>query len=216
MSPETYYRIVLLLLARDSAALGFSLANFFANGGKQILINAATQYGGYCVGKAVGNSITPSIVLPIFANSKLAADFVMMSSSTPDMPTRFERVATVAMAFSTSGLVIKTGDMPTNGAVGGFIAAFVEYMNFVVNSGKTPFIHKCSKRMNLTLKQHIQMQLFLLGLLISISGCLIIIFYTAKIFKRRSCLFLKKSIKAIRKFRPKRLYNSSIVLVQQI
>lgn len=47
MSPETYYRIVFLMLARDSVALGFSLANFFANGGKEILINSAAQYGGY-------------------------------------------------------------------------------------------------------------------------------------------------------------------------
>ena len=46
MSLETYYRIVLLMLARDSVALGFSLVNFFANGGKQILINSAAQYGG--------------------------------------------------------------------------------------------------------------------------------------------------------------------------
>ena len=46
MSPETYYKVVLLLLARDSVALGFSLANFFANGGKEILINSAAQYGG--------------------------------------------------------------------------------------------------------------------------------------------------------------------------
>ena len=37
-------KVVLLLLARDSVALGFSLANFFANGGKEILINSAAQY----------------------------------------------------------------------------------------------------------------------------------------------------------------------------
>jgi len=61
MSPETYYRIVLLMLARDSVALGFSIANFFANGGKEILINSAAQYGGYIAATAVGNSITPSI-----------------------------------------------------------------------------------------------------------------------------------------------------------
>ena len=67
MSPETYYKIVLLLLARDSVALGFSLANFFANGGKEILINSAAQYGGYIAATAVGNSITPEILIPAFA-----------------------------------------------------------------------------------------------------------------------------------------------------
>ena len=47
MSPETYYKIMLIMLARDSTVMAFSLADFFANGGKQILINTAAQYGGY-------------------------------------------------------------------------------------------------------------------------------------------------------------------------
>jgi len=58
MSPEIYYRIVLLVLARDSVAMGFSLADFFANGGKQILLNNAAQYGGYIAATAVGNTVT--------------------------------------------------------------------------------------------------------------------------------------------------------------
>ena len=79
MSPETYYKIVLLMLCRNSVAVGFSLADFFANGGKQILLNTAAQYGGYIAATAVGNTLTPSILIPVFANSKLAADFLQAS-----------------------------------------------------------------------------------------------------------------------------------------
>lgn len=45
MSPETYYRIVFLMLARDS----------IANGGKEILINSAAQYGGYIAATAISS-----------------------------------------------------------------------------------------------------------------------------------------------------------------
>lgn len=213
MAPETYYKIVLLMLAKDSVALGFSVANFFANGGKEILVNSAVQYGGYIAAKAVGNSVTPAILIPIIANSKLATDFLQVSSN---MPGQYERVATVAFVFSTAGLITKTADIPTNATMGALIAAFADYMSSVVNSGNAPFIYIRSKRMNLTFKQHLQMQLLLLGLLVSISGCLIIVIYATKSLKRRSWLFLKKSIKAIKNLKLKRLNNSNIVLVQWI
>ena len=76
MALDTFYKIVLLMLARDSVALGFSLVNFFTNGDKQILINSAAQYGGYITATAVGNTIIPEILIPVFANSNLAADFL--------------------------------------------------------------------------------------------------------------------------------------------
>ena len=213
MSPETYYKVVLLLLARDSVALGFSLANFFANGGKEILINSAAQYGGYIAATAVGNSITPEILIPVFANSKLATDFLQLSNNLPGQP---ERVATVALVFSTAGLLTKTGDIPTNATMGGLIAAFADYMGSVVNSGNVPFVYRRSKRMNLTFKQHMQMQLLLLGLLVAISGCSIVIIYSTKSLIRRSWLFFKKSIKTIKKFRLKRLNNSNSILVKWV
>lgn len=57
MSPETYYRIVFLMLARDSVALGFSLANFFANGGKEILLEPVLGLGtGYQFVKAAATA----------------------------------------------------------------------------------------------------------------------------------------------------------------
>lgn len=213
MSPEIYYRILFFMLTRNSVALGFSLANFFANGGKEILINSAAQYGGYIAATAVGNSITPEILIPVFANSKLAADFLQFSNNMPGQP---ERVATVAFVFSTAGLLTKTGDIPTNATMGALIAAFADYMGSVVNSGNVPFGYRRPKRMNLTFKQHMQMQLLLLGLLVAISGCSIVIIYVTKILIKRSRLFFKKSIKTIKKFRLKRLNNSNSILVKWV
>jgi hypothetical protein len=34
------------MLGRESVAMAFSVADFFANGEKQFLINSAAQYGG--------------------------------------------------------------------------------------------------------------------------------------------------------------------------
>jgi hypothetical protein len=88
--------------------MAFSVADFFANGVKQILINSAAQYVGY-IG---GNRFTPSILLPLFANSKLAADFLQVSHS---MPGQTERAATVALVFSMATLRTKTVDIPNDG-----------------------------------------------------------------------------------------------------
>ena len=130
------------------------------------------------------------------------------------MPGQPERVATVAFVFSTAGLLTKTGDIPTNATMGTLIVAFADYMGSVVNSGNVPFIYKRPKLINLTFKQHVQMQLLLLGLLVAISGCSIVIIYFTKSLIRRSWLFFKKSIKTIKKFRLKRLNNSNSILVK--
>lgn len=172
MSPETYYKIVFLILTRDTVAFGFSLANFFANGGKQVLINSAAQYGGYIASTAIGNNIGPSILLPIISNSKLAGDFIQFSNNMPVQP---ERVATVAFVFSTAALITKTGDIPMNATMGALIATFADYMSSVTSSGSTPFIHRIPKRMNLTLKQHILMQFLFLGVSVTIVVCSIVI-----------------------------------------
>jgi len=76
MNPEIYFKILLLTLGRDTVVTAFSLAAFFANVGKQILINSAVQYRGYFAAKTVGNQIVPSILIPIVANSKLGVDFL--------------------------------------------------------------------------------------------------------------------------------------------
>jgi hypothetical protein len=60
MSPETCYKILLLMLSRDSVAMGFWLA-----------------------------------------------DFIQASHNMPGQP---KRIATVALVFSTAGLLTKTAD----------------------------------------------------------------------------------------------------------
>ena len=163
---------------------GFSLANFFANGGKQILVTSAAQYGDYFAAKAVGNVITPSIIIPIIANSKLADDFLEASQG---IPGHSERVATVAFVFSTVGLITKTGDIPMNASMGAVILAFVDYMNsFVGNNGPTPFAFLSSKRrlIKRTLKQEIKMQILLLALMLASLGCyVVVVVFTKKLTK---------------------------------
>ena len=55
MNPEMYFKILLLTLGRNTLVTAFSLADFFANGCKQILINSAAQYDGYFAAKTAGN-----------------------------------------------------------------------------------------------------------------------------------------------------------------
>ena len=76
MTPEIYLRIVLLALGRDSLATAFTVAEFFANGGKQIILNGLAQYGGYLGTQAVGNQVNPEMLLPIISNTQLAGKFL--------------------------------------------------------------------------------------------------------------------------------------------
>lgn len=131
MNPEIYFKILLLTLGRDTVSTAFSLADFFANDGKQILINSAAQYGGYFAAKTVVNQIALSILIPIVANSKLGTDFLQASQNMPGHP---ERVATVAFVFSTAGLITKTTGIATNATMGALIAAFADYMSSFVNN----------------------------------------------------------------------------------
>ena len=110
MTPEIYFKILLLVLGRDVLVTSFSLADFVANDGKQILINSAAQYGGYFAAKTVGNEIVPSILIPVVTNSKLGVDFLQASQNMPGHP---ERVATVAFVFSTAGLQPISRQMPS-------------------------------------------------------------------------------------------------------
>ena len=160
----------------------FSLADFFANDGKQVLINRAAQYGGYFAAKAAGNTIVPSILIPIVANSKLGADFLPTSQGMPGHP---ERVATVAFIFSTAGLITKTADIPTNATMGALIPAD-DMGSFVSNNGPIPFVFISRKRtlIKRTFKQEVQMEMLLLGLILANFGCcVIVVVFTKKWIK---------------------------------
>ena len=91
--------------------------------------------------------------------------------------------------------------------MGALIAAFADYMGSVVNTGNVLFVYRHSKRMNLTFKQHIQIQILLLGLILASLGYSVIIVYFTKKLVRGSKSFLRKFIKTIKNFRLKRLNN---------
>ena len=95
MTPDTYFKIFLLAVGKDSLAAAFTLGEFFANGGKQVVVNALVQYGGYLGTQAVGNQVTPEMVLPVIANTQLAGKFLQI----PGMPPVQERIATLAFTY---------------------------------------------------------------------------------------------------------------------
>ena len=99
INPVTYSRIILIILAQNSVVAAFSVADFLANGGGKVLFNSLLQYAGYV-------AMNPDNLVPICANSKLALDFIQDANS---MPIANERVATVALLYTTATAVIKTG-----------------------------------------------------------------------------------------------------------
>ena len=148
MTPEIYFRIVLLALGRDYAVNAFTLVDFFANGGKQVVINSLSQYGGYVGAQAVGNQFTPQILLLFISNTQLASQFLQLPGMLPVQ----ERIATLALTLGASAAVTKTGDIPTNIAAGTLVAALSQYMESCVNNGNIPFAYIRSRRMKFPLK----------------------------------------------------------------
>lgn len=82
------------------------------------------------------------------------------------MPIQTKRTTTVALLFSAAAAITKSGDIPTNAAIGPLIAVFVQYMLSVPTNGNHPFAYIHGRRINLTTKQHIQMELLLTGIII--------------------------------------------------
>ena len=74
-------------------------------------------------------------LVPICANSKVALDFIQAANS---MPIANERVATVALVYTTAAAIVKTGNISVNGGMGAVIAEFVRYM--ASNSSNVPFL----------------------------------------------------------------------------
>lgn len=125
MNPYSFFKIVFFVLAYGTGGSAFSINNFFANDGKQVLFNGVVQYGAYVGAQAVGNHLSRAILFPIVANSKVAADFIQAAGP---LPSQGERAATVALVFSAAAAVTKSGDIPTNVAMGSLIPTFVQYM----------------------------------------------------------------------------------------
>lgn len=138
--------------------------------------------------------------MPLFTNSKIATDYL---EATQSMPGHAERVATVALVFSLGGLIIKTGDLPTNLGMVSLVIAFADYMASVGNSGGHPFGYlRAAKRLNLTFKQHAQIQL----LLSTLTFFIVVIYLTKNLINgnlmKGSRSFVKRSIKNLQQFYP--------------
>jgi hypothetical protein len=81
-------------------------------------------------------------------------------------------VATLAFTLGASPAVTKVGDVPMNLAAGALIRALSQYLASCVNSGNIPFAYIRLKRMNLTGKQMIQMEILSLGAIVIIVCCI--------------------------------------------
>lgn len=161
--------------------------------------------GGYVIAKSIGNVVTPANLVAIVTNSKIAYDYLQAIQNMPGHP---EKVATVALVFSLGGLITKTGDLPTNLGMVSLLIGFVDYMASVGNPGGHPVGDvPGAKRLNLTFKQHMQMQLLLFLLMLFTIGSFIIVIYLTKSLingnlMKRSRSFVKRSIKKLKKFYP--------------
>ena len=184
MNPETYFKIMILALGRESLVTAFTVLDLFTN--KQVLVNGVAQFAGYVGTNAIGNHMTPEIMLPILTNTKLAVKFLQLpgTSSVP------ERVATLAFTFGAGATVTKVGDIPTNFALGATITALSQYMQSCVDNGSVPFAYIRSRRVNLSIKQHAQMQFLIFDSLI-----IIVCSIGAYIYLNRYCFKLGKSLK---------------------
>ena len=129
MTPETYFKILLLSLGRDCFVTAFTGADFFMNGGKQVIFNALVQYGDYVGSQAIGNQVTPEMLLPIIANTQLTGKFLQI----PGIPPVQERVATLALTYGAGAAVTKIGDIPMNFAAGAMISALSQYKGSTIN-----------------------------------------------------------------------------------
>ena len=98
--------------------------------------------------------------------------------------------------------------MPTNLGMVSLLIGFVDYMASVGNPGGHPVGDvPGAKRLNLTFKQHMQMQLLLFLLMLFTIGSFIIVIYLTKSLingnlMKGSRSFVKRSIKKLKKFYP--------------
>lgn len=159
MAPEYYFRIAILMMARETLVTAFSILDFASHIDRQIAINSLAQLGSYIATKSVGNDLKPSNILPVVSNLKTGYDFIQLGS---DLVQQRERAATLALLYSTAGAITKVGDIPSNASMGALLAAFGEYMLSTMNTGNTPFIYHRANRLapKFTFKQQVKLTAF--------------------------------------------------------
>lgn len=194
MPSEVYFRIALFMMSRDLISSAFSIPEFIAQGGGEILKNVWAQAVGYGFGVLTDRSFEAVKLLPpIISNAPQAYDFVNKVTGV----TRVERVATLAFIFSGTGLLSKTGDPVLNDGAGGFIYLLSQYIDAVSKySGGSWFLFVVA-RPNRGLriffrKQHMQCKLAIVSIFILTTGCVYTIVILTKKLIQGSKNFLKK------------------------
>jgi len=186
MAPEYYFRIAILMMARETLVTAFSIIDFASHLDRQIAINALAQLGSYIATKSVGNDLKPSNILPVVSNLKTGYDFIELGSN---LVQQRERAATLALLYSTAGALTKVGDIPSNASMGALLAAFGEYMLSTMNTGNTPFVYHRANR--LAFKQQVKLTAFF----IFVGGFL----YFSIFLLKNSLKYMFKRIKKIKK-----------------
>ena len=159
MAPEYYFRIAILMMARETLVTAFSIVDFASHIDRQIAINALAQLGSYIATKSVGNNLNASNILPVVSNLKTGYNFIELGS---DLIQQRERAATLALLYSTAGALTKVGDIPSNASMGALLAAFGDYMLSTMNTGNTPFIYRPANLLapKFTFKQQVKLTAF--------------------------------------------------------
>lgn len=187
------------MMSRDLLTTAFSIPEFLAQGGGEILKNVGAQALGYGFGVLTDRPFEATKLLPpIISCAPQTYDFVTKVTGV----TRVERVAILAFIFSGTGLLSKTGDPVLNAGAGGFIYLLSQYIDTIAKSGGggfIPFVVSLPNRRlrKFTKKQHIQCQLAIVGIFILSAGCsYVVIIFTKKLIKK--CKSLKSTIKNFR------------------
>ena len=194
MPPEVYFRIALIMMSRDLLSSAFSIPEFIAQGGGEIIKNVGAQALGYGFGVLTDRPFEAGKLLPpIISSAPQAYDFVSKVTGV----TRVERIATLAFLFSGTGLLSKTGDPVLNAGAGGFIYLLSQYIDAVAKSGgggSIPFVVARPNRglRRFSRKQHMQCQLAIVGIFILTTGCVYTIVILTKKLIQGSKNFLKK------------------------
>ena len=181
MTPDIYFRILLLTMARDGVVSAFSIRDFLSH--PDFVKNCGAQVLGYSFGVLTNRPIEPIKFLPpLISYGPQAFDFVNQVTGT----TKTERIATLACLLS------KTGDPVLNARASSFIYLLAEYIASVAQSGdggNVPFIFARLNRSfrRFTNKQHLQCQLAITGILIITVGCS----YITALIAKKVCKFVK-------------------------
>lgn len=199
MTPDVYFRILLLMMGRESLVAAFSILDFVSH--PDFVKNCGAQVLGYGFGVLTNRPIEPIKLLPpLISYGPQAYDFVTQVTGA----TRTERVATLACLLSGTGLLSKTGDPVLNAGAGSFIYLLAEYVASVAQSGgggNMPFLFARPNRSfrRFTRKQHVQCQLAITGILIITVGCSYVIVFIAKKVGKFVKVNLKKVKNALTK-----------------